>query len=98
METFAGPEAQIAAIADDMYDNHDIETESVPVRSKYPTSTLPHVAETFKSVQEAYPESKRRIVFEVVRRLIGYMVEDVLMETKRRLSEYAPKCAGDVRK
>ena len=101
LETFAGPEAQIAAIADDIaYDNHDIDDGIRAGAFKISDlDAVPHVAETFKSVQEAYPGiEERRIVFEAVRRLIGDMVEDVLLETKRRLSEYAPKCAGDVRK
>jgi len=100
LTTFAGPEAQIAAIADDIaYDNHDIDDGLRAGAFKISDlDTVPHVAETFQLVRDTYPSiGERRIVFEAVRRLIGDMVEDVLTQTKRRLAEHSPRCAGDVR-
>ena len=99
--TFAGPEAQIAAIADDIaYDNHDIDDGLRAGAFKMSDlNEVPHVAETFKLVRSKYPAiEERRIVFEAVRRLIGDMVEDVMLETKRRAARNAPDCAVDVRK
>ena len=100
IETFAGPEAQIAAIADDIaYDNHDIDDglRAGAFRAS-DLNEVPHVDETFKAVRAKYPAiEERRIVFEVVRRLIGDMVEDVMAETKRRALDNEPHCADDVR-
>ncbi len=99
--TFAGPEAQIAAIADDIaYDNHDIDDGFRAGAFKMSDlNEVPHVAETFKAVRSRYPIiEERRVVFEAVRRLIGEMVEDVMLETKRRAARYAPDSAFDVRK
>lgn len=98
--TFAGPEAQVAAIADDIaYNNHDLDDGlRAGIFTASDLAAVPHVAETFALVRDAYPAApETRIVHEAVRRLIGEMVEDVIAETERRLAEESPSCAADIR-
>lgn len=100
LHTFAGPEAQVAAIADDIaYDNHDIDDGlRAGTFSIADFSDVPHVAETFEKVRHQFPEAEEsRITFESVRGLIGDMVEDVLMEAENRLKSDRPNCVSDVR-
>lgn len=100
LDTHAGLEAQVAAIADDIaYDNHDIDDGlRAGAFSIENLSDVDHVAEAFERVRHKYPDAdESRITFESVRQLIGEMVEDVLAETERRLASKAPKSASDVR-
>jgi len=99
--SFAGPEAQVAAIADDIaYDNHDVDDG---LRAKlFSLETLadavPHVGETFAEVSRQYPGiDPARLIQEVVRRLIDAMVNDTLGETRRRLRKADPTSAADIR-
>jgi len=101
LTTFAGPEAQIAAISDDIaYNNHDIDDGlraglfSVDEIS----DQVPLVKEAFVDVRKRFPDtSENRAIHEVIRDLIGEMIKDVLVETGRRLDEAAPKTADDIR-
>ncbi len=99
--SFAGPEAQVAAIADDIaYDNHDVDDG---LRAKLFTmealaEAVPHVAEIYRTVAQQYPRiDPARLIQEVVRRLIDAMVNDVLAETRRRIREADPISAAAVR-
>jgi dGTPase len=98
--TYAGPEAQVAALADDIaYNNHDIDDG---LRAGYITIEqlleLPMVGEAFKNVIDQYPDlSRNRIIREAVRRLIGYWIHDLLTETKANIAKFKPETADDVR-
>ena len=100
LASFAGPEAQVAALADDIaYNNHDIEDG---VRSGLVSiadfADVPLVGETFYAVQRAYPDIElARQVSETIRRLIGVWIEDLETETRRRLGVYKPRSAEDIR-
>ena len=100
LSTYAGPEAQVAALADDIaYNNHDIDDGlRAGLFSVADVSDVPIVGEAFADVRRRYPDiSEDRMIHEAVRDLIGYMVSDVLAETRRRLAEENPKSADDVR-
>ena len=61
-------------------------------------SDVPMVGEAFADVRRRYPDiSEDRMIHEAVRDMIGYMVSDVLGETRRRLANEKPKSADDVR-
>jgi dGTPase len=98
--TFAGPEAQVAALADDIaYNNHDIDdglrAELFTIKDLH---DIPLVGPTFASVARTYPGIEQTaLVHESVRRLIDQMVNDVLSETKRRLDAAAPQSPADIR-
>ena len=91
-----GPEAQVAAIADDIaYNHHDLDDG---LRAGFfaidDLHAVPHVAATFRDTGERYPGIEpHRQIHETVRRLIDAMVRDVLAEASRRLKNAQP---GDV--
>lgn len=98
--TFAGPEAQVAALADDIaYNNHDIDDGiAAGLFSMAELMELPLVGDVFRSVSADYPQlDKRRTVYEAVRRLIGIWIGDLVGETSSRIAEYRPGSAAEVR-
>ena len=84
---WAGLEAQVAALADDIaYDNHDIDDG---LRGGFLTLddllTQPFVAAQWRKVEQRHPHAPRdRQLRELVRSQIGLMVNDVLAETQTR--------------
>jgi len=100
LSTFAGPEAQVAALADDIaYNNHDIDDGlRAGLFTINDLLALPHVGEAFQSVLDQYPTlEETRVIHESVRRLIGSMIGDVIDETRRRVDAAKPQSAADVR-
>jgi len=100
LETFAGPEAQVAALADDIaYNNHDLDDGlSAGLFTVEDVTQVPFVGEMFDDVRRRYPGiSESRLIHEAVRDMIGYMVADVLAETRERLKASDPKSADDIR-
>jgi len=101
LATWPGPEAQIAAHADDVaYNNHDIDDG---LRAGLFTLAelregVPMVERALKTVEADYPGlEEARVVAELVRRLIGVWVDDLVWETTNRIATLKPKSAGDVR-
>ncbi|MFO1158884.1 MAG: deoxyguanosinetriphosphate triphosphohydrolase [Reyranellaceae bacterium] len=97
---YAGPEAQIAALSDDIaYNNHDIDDGlRAGLFEIADLGELPLVGEMFSMVAKKYPGiGQSRLIHEAVRRVINAMVEDLLAETKRRLAETAPRSVADIR-
>ena len=100
LHTFAGLEAQIAALSDDIaYNNHDLDDG---LRSGLlelePLLDLPLVGDIFRRTAARWPDIKRTVmIHEAVRELIGVMVSDVLEETRKRLDEAKPDSADAVR-
>jgi dGTPase len=98
--SFAGAEAQAAAIADDIaYDAHDIDDG---LRAElFRVDDLAGVAlvgDVLQEIAARYPRlEKPRLVHELIRRVIARMIEDVIAESGRRLAALAPRSAGDVR-
>ena len=85
LHTFPSLEAQVAAISDDIaYDNHDIDDG---LRAGYleleQVLTLPVIREEFHAIERRHPHAPRdRQTRELVRTLIGRMVNDVLVQTR----------------
>lgn len=100
LESWAGLEAQVAALADDIaYDNHDIDDG---VRAGLLTLDQvleePLVRANWERVRARYPDVPvSRLLGELVREQIGCMVNDLLAESRRRLAEAAPGSVEDVR-
>jgi dGTPase len=100
LHSYAGPEAQAAALADDIaYNNHDIDDGlRAGLFSIDDLRQVPHVAEAIDVVRDRYPGLERtRLIHEVVRRLINGMVTDVLDESRRRIAEIRPQSVEDIR-
>jgi len=100
VSSFAGPEAQIAALSDDIaYVSHDIDDGlraelfqpadlfDVPLAGQY----------FFEAVREHKNIALGRLIGEAVRGLLGQMVGDVLSETRVRLQEFDPSSAAEIR-
>ena len=89
---WAGMEAQVAALADDIaYDNHDIDDG---LRAGFlqldDLLTMPFVADGWRAVERRFPHAPRdRQLRELVRGQIGVMVNDLLDETRRRAAGMA---------
>jgi dGTPase len=100
LDGYAGPEAQIAALSDDIaYNNHDIDDGlRAGLFEVVDLMELPLVGDMFSIVTQKYPGiGHARLIHEAVRRVINAMVEDVLDETRRRLAAAAPTSVGDIR-
>lgn len=100
LNTHAGPEAQVAALADDIaYNNHDIDDGlRAGLFTVEDLMTLPMVGDILCHVQKTYPDATpRQCRHETIRRLISTMVADVVAETGRRLQECQPKTVEDIR-
>lgn len=100
LQTFPGPEAQIAALADDIaYNNHDIDDG---LRARLFTiedlRDVPVVGPIISDVLKAHPKLEApRLAHETVRRMIDRMVRDLLDETRRRIAAAKPDSAAAVR-
>ena len=100
LDTFAGPEAQVAALADDIaYNNHDIDDGiAAGLFTIEDMLHLPIIGDTFRAVRNDFPHlDEARTVYEAVRRLIGLWINDLTSETLRRVKTYNPQSASDVR-
>ena len=100
LATFASIEAQAAALADDIaYNNHDIDDGfRAGLFTFAELGDVPIAARALTQVRGAYPGiDGTRLLYEAIRRLITWMIEDAVAESARRLAELAPRSAGDVR-
>ncbi len=99
--SYASAEAQIASVADDVaYDAHDLDDGMrAGLLDIDDLRVVPLLADLLDEVLRRYPAIGRsRIAPEVVRRLIGVLIEDVIAETERRLAGLDPQSADDVRR
>ena len=97
---WAGLEAQVAAIADDIaYDNHDIDDGlRAGILDLDDLLQVPLVARLWREIERRHPGLDRdRRVKALVRDGIGTMVGDVLQETRRRIADVRPETIDDVR-
>ncbi|MEZ5669712.1 MAG: deoxyguanosinetriphosphate triphosphohydrolase [Alphaproteobacteria bacterium] len=100
LATHPGPEAQVAALSDDIaYNNHDLDDGlRAGLFDIAELEDAPLTFATFRAVRDAHPGlDASRWIHESVRRLIDAMVTDLLAETRRRLAEARPGAAADVR-
>ncbi|WP_424942812.1 deoxyguanosinetriphosphate triphosphohydrolase [Aliiroseovarius crassostreae] len=100
LNTHAGAEAQVAALADDIaYNNHDLHDGlRAGLFTMDEIAELPIVGEMIAKVDQTYPGlDAARQRHEALRRVFGVMVEDVLVTSKRLLQEANPACVEEVR-
>jgi dGTPase len=100
LDTFAGPEAQVAALADDnAYNNHDIQDGlRAGLFEIDDLLDVPLAGDVFREVMAQYPKLERdRLISEAVRRLIGLWVGDLISEFRRRVAEHNPRTVEEVR-
>ncbi|NDE90954.1 MAG: deoxyguanosinetriphosphate triphosphohydrolase [Alphaproteobacteria bacterium] len=100
LQTFAGIEAQIAALADDIaYNTHDFDDGfNAGFFAMDELEALPIFDSIVRDTRSRYPKIEaRRLIHEIVREAIGVMVADLLVETKTRLAKLKPQSAEDIR-
>jgi dGTPase len=98
--TQPGLEAQIANIADAIaYNNHDVDDGlRAGLLSLEQLREQPLFATRYDDVHARYPElDDRRLIYEIIRRMIGAVVSDLIEETRRRLNDAKPGSIDDVR-
>ena len=101
LRTHAGPEAQIAALADDIaYNNHDVDDGlRADLFTVEDVRDVPFVAAILDEATADNPSGDRaRQIHETVRRMIGAMVEDVIDTSRQRLEEAGPADVEAVRR
>ena len=100
LDTYAGPEAQVAALADDIaYNNHDIDDGlRAGLFAVADLAKVPLVGPIFGSVAGRYPGIEEpRLIHEAIRRVIDHMVGDLIAETRARLADSGVRSAAEVR-
>ena len=102
LEFYAGAEAQVAAIADDIaYNAHDLD-DGLRAGLFRPTDVADHVpfiAAVIADIEGQWGQLEPvRLVHEIGRRVITRMVEDVISESEQRLLTLAPRTVEDIRK
>ena len=98
--TWPGLEAQVAAVADDVaYDNHDVDDGlRAGLFALGDLLDVPLVAESWDAVRARFPDVEQaRLMPELVRHQIGVMVNDLLVETSRRIADARVETVEDVR-
>jgi dGTPase len=95
-----GLEAQIANIADAIaYNNHDVDDGfRAGLLSLEQLCEQPLFAKQHEIVRERYPNLEdRRLIYEIIRRMIGAVVTDLIEQTRRQIEAAAPDSIDDVR-
>jgi dGTPase len=98
--SYASAEAQAAALADDIaYDAHDIDDGlRADLFTLDDIATVPIIADILRDIDEKHPRlDGQRRAHETVRRIITRMIEDVIAETRGRITARMPRSAADVR-
>ena len=101
LHLFAGPEAQVAAISDDIaYDCHDLEDGlRAGLLALAELEAQPLVGPILTGILDAFPALEpARVVHELVRRIITEMIRDVLEETAGAIAEKGVESSADVRR
>src|SRR5438067_3647659 len=89
LDTFPGPEAQVAALSDDIaYNNHDIDDGlRAGLFAVADLAEVPLVGPVFDEVARHYPGlEESRLIHESIRRLIDLMVRDLFDEARQALA------------
>ena len=100
LTSHASAEAQVASIADDIaYNNHDMEDGlRAGLFTMEEVAALPLPGAALDEVKLEHPGvAVSRLSPEMVRRVIGRMVEDVVAESGRRIEALAPADADAIR-
>jgi len=101
LSSFAGAEAQVAAIADDIaYDAHDLDDGlRAGLFELDDLAGVPVIGALIGEVRRQYPAIEpARLTHEFIRRLIGCLIEDAIAESEQRFAAAAPAGSDAVRR
>src|SRR5690606_16584290 len=94
-------EAQIANIADEIaYNNHDLDDGlRAELIAMNVLLQVPLFERQYRAVTSLYPDiAERRLVHEIVRRMINHVVTDLIQASAQRIASVAPHDIEDVRR
>ena len=100
LKTFPGLEAQIASLSDDIaYNNHDIDDG---FRAGFinldDLKNIEFLADIINQISLEFKEIEdHMVVKELIRRLIGLMVDDLITQTKKNLATFLPTSVECIR-
>ena len=100
LNTYPGLEAQIASLSDDIaYNNHDIDDGfRAGFISLDDLKNIELFSEIIKEINSEFKGiDNYMIVKELIRRLIGLMVNDLIKNTKKNISKVNPKNVEEIR-
>jgi dGTPase len=100
LATWPSAEAQVAALSDDIaYNNHDVDDGlEAGLFNLGELAGVPLIGPVLRSVADDFPALDARLTrLEAVRRMIGEMVGDVMLETSRRAERAGVASPDDVR-
>jgi dGTPase len=100
LTTHAGPEAQVAALSDDIaYHSHDLDDGlRAGLFGPEEIAHLPVVSEALAQARRSSLDvPPPRLRHETVRRVIDTMITDLVAETRRRIGKLAPRDAQAIR-
>ncbi len=95
-----GLEAQVADLSDAVaYNNHDVDDGyRAGLLTLDQLREQPLFGHQFDAVRQRYPAlDDRRLIYEIIRRMIGTVVADMIDETQRRLDASGVRSIDDVR-
>ena len=98
---FAGPEAQVAALSDDIaYNTHDIDDGyRAGLFRLEDVRELPLFGAALATMHSRYPNTDSdRLMHETVREVVGQMVTDILDTTRANIHALAPRSVEDIRR
>ncbi|MDD3370920.1 MAG: deoxyguanosinetriphosphate triphosphohydrolase [Alphaproteobacteria bacterium] len=101
LSNYAGPEAQVAALSDDIaYNTHDADDgHRAAFFGIEDLFCLPVIGASLKKMRNLYPNATRpRLMYEAVRDVIGLMIDDVLEQTRLNILELSPQSVEDIRR
>jgi dGTPase len=93
-------EAQIVNIADAIaYNNHDVDDGfRAGLLSLDQLCDQPLFGQHYDEVHRAWPDLEdRRLIYEVIRRMIGHVVEDLIDSSRARIEALGPESIADIR-
>ena len=92
-------EAQLCNVADELaYNAHDIDDGVRAGLLELPQLLeLPLFERFHRQVLTEHPQAEgRRLLFEVIRRMLSYQVDDLIAASSERMAKHAPRDAGEV--
>jgi dGTPase len=93
-------EAQVAALSDDIaYNAHDIDDGlRAGLFGVIDLGDVPLASKALQEVLSLYPDLERtRLIHETVRRVISWMITDLVRESERRIARHGARSADDIR-